>query len=304
MIWICIAERRYNSLIYIVTKAYNAEKTIRRTIESVISQTFGDFTYYVCNNGSLDGTEEIIQEYAEKDKRVVLIRQYPNCLTSYGTVCGSEMKKYIYRIMFNIEERDWYSLLDADDDLKPTFFEDLLLFAKQENLDYVACRSDFIKEPENIICNEHILEKDIVMKTKDDFDKLFPDYFRYMGAGWGKLQKGSIFHKFERSYYGNWLLEKNLSSRSDTAAQFFYLYYSERAGVKAKALHNYHLYPKGTSISNANLEGKIEDNYKMPAIYRDFLTKKVGYVSAENEQFIQEVFERSQRRTYEEMNKS
>ena len=67
------------------------------------------------------------------------------------------------------------------------------------------------------------------------------------------------------------------------------------AGVLAKRLHNYRQYPK--SFNTRNIEAKIEDNYKMPDVYRDFLTAKVGYVSEENEKYIQEVFERSMRRT-------
>ena len=35
----------------------------------------------------------------------------------------------------------------------------------------------------------------------------------------------------------------------------------------------------------------------MPEIYREFLRSKVGYVSEKNENYIQELLERSQRRT-------
>ena len=290
------------NMIYLSTKAYNAEKTIASTIESVLAQNFGDFIYYVCNNGSLDDTERIIQEYSLIDKRVVLIRQQSNiAFYKNRKECNSEMENYYYKLRFNIGTNDWYSSLDADDNLEPDFFKELLYFAQQENLDYVACRSNFIKEPDNIICNEYILDDDIVMKSKKDFGNLFPTYFRFIGANWGKLQKGNLFKKFKREYYYKWLDEKELFCRLDTASQLFYLSYSERAGVRAKALHNYHIYPKGKSLNTQKLQAKLQDNLKMPDIYRDFLTKKVGYVSETNEKFIQEVFERSQRRTYEEM---
>lgn len=289
-------------MIYIKTKAYNAEKTIARTIESVLSQTYGDFTYYVCNNGSLDETGTIIHKYADLDKRIIAIEQFPNCKKYTGTgSCCPEMEKYIYNLKYIIGDNDWYSMLDADDDIAPTFFEELIRFANLEDLDFAACRSNFIKVPDGIEYNEFILEKDLLMKNKDDFDKRFPEYFRFMGAGWGKLQRGSLFHRFDNDFFTKWESKNNLFCRGDTASQFFYLLFSERAGVKAKALHNYHIYPKGKSLNTQNLEGKLKDNLKMPDIYREFLTKKVGYVSEANEKFIQEVFERSQRRTYEEM---
>lgn len=58
-------------MIYVRTCAYNAEKTLRRAMDSVLNQTYGELTYYVLDNGSTDRTGEILREYAEKDSRVV-----------------------------------------------------------------------------------------------------------------------------------------------------------------------------------------------------------------------------------------
>ena len=57
-------------MIYFTTKAYNAEHTLRRAVESILCQTNGDFCYHLCDNGSTDGTGEIIREYAKLDKRI------------------------------------------------------------------------------------------------------------------------------------------------------------------------------------------------------------------------------------------
>jgi hypothetical protein len=79
------------------------------------------------------------------------------------------------------------------------------------------------------------------------------------------------------------------------------LRYSRRAGVLARLLHNYRHYPGNRSHSMQNIDGKMRDNHKMPDVYRAFLKAKVGVVSAENEKYIGEVFERSMRRTRLEM---
>jgi glycosyltransferase involved in cell wall biosynthesis len=47
-------------LISVIIPAYNAEKTIRETIESVLNQTFQDFEIIVINDGSQDATLEIV----------------------------------------------------------------------------------------------------------------------------------------------------------------------------------------------------------------------------------------------------
>ena len=58
--------------------AYNAQATIRRTIESILNQTFENFQYYILDNASADDTEDIIGEYAEKDQRIVPLRGIDN----------------------------------------------------------------------------------------------------------------------------------------------------------------------------------------------------------------------------------
>jgi glycosyltransferase involved in cell wall biosynthesis len=43
------------------TQAYNAEKTLRRAVDSILAQTYTNFVYYIVDNGSTDGTGEMIQ---------------------------------------------------------------------------------------------------------------------------------------------------------------------------------------------------------------------------------------------------
>ena len=191
---------------------------------------------------------------------------------------------------------DWFSVLDADDDYEPDFLTEMLGFAEREGLDFAACRSNHIREPEGRFCNEVTLEQDIVVEG-EDFGSRFPDYFRFMGAKWAKLQRGSLFRRMDQAALERWLAGVRLSHRHDTATELYYLRYSQKAGVRAKLLHNYHLYP--VSHSTQNLNSKRQDNLKMPEIYREFLRCKVGTVSEENEQYIQEVFQRSEQRTTE-----
>lgn len=57
---------------------YNGEHTIRRSLDSVLAQSFGDFELIVSDNASTDATEAICREYAGKDARIVYVRQAAN----------------------------------------------------------------------------------------------------------------------------------------------------------------------------------------------------------------------------------
>ena len=62
----------------IIIPVYNAEKFIGETIESVISQTYTDWEILILNDRSTDRSYEIIQEYAQKDKRIKTIDSEKN----------------------------------------------------------------------------------------------------------------------------------------------------------------------------------------------------------------------------------
>ena len=62
----------------IIIPVYNAEKFIGETIESVISQTYTDWEMLILNDRSTDSSYEIIQKYAQKDKRIKAIDSEKN----------------------------------------------------------------------------------------------------------------------------------------------------------------------------------------------------------------------------------
>ena len=47
----------------VITICYNSEKTIERTIQSVLTQTYTDYEYIIVDGGSKDGTLDIVKKY-------------------------------------------------------------------------------------------------------------------------------------------------------------------------------------------------------------------------------------------------
>jgi teichuronic acid biosynthesis glycosyltransferase TuaG len=56
----------------VVMPAYNAEKTIRQSIDSVLRQTFTDWELIAVNDGSKDSTVSIVEEFSRRDPRIIL----------------------------------------------------------------------------------------------------------------------------------------------------------------------------------------------------------------------------------------
>lgn len=57
-------------LISIIVPVYNAEKQLSTMIESVLSQSYMYWELILVNDGSTDSTNQILNEYIQKDKRI------------------------------------------------------------------------------------------------------------------------------------------------------------------------------------------------------------------------------------------
>lgn len=88
----------------VVMPAYNSEKYIAETIESVIKQTYKNWELIIVNDASKDATEEIVKIYQEKDRRIKLISLTENqgVANARNTAIQNAKGRYI-------------AFLDADD---------------------------------------------------------------------------------------------------------------------------------------------------------------------------------------------
>ncbi|MFG6149944.1 glycosyltransferase family 2 protein [Halobacillus sp. B23F22_1] len=71
-----------NPAISIIVPVYNVEPYLRRCLDSILEQTFTDIEVIVVNDGSTDGSGEICDEFAEKDKRIRVIHKKNGGLSS------------------------------------------------------------------------------------------------------------------------------------------------------------------------------------------------------------------------------
>ncbi len=118
----------------VIMPAYNAVKFVGAAIESVLGQTWRDFEFIIVDDGSTDGTRELIEQYAARDPR---IRSCPN-ERNLGVV------KTLNRAL-SLARADWVARMDADDVSLPTRFERQMAVVKADpSVSLVTCPFDVI----------------------------------------------------------------------------------------------------------------------------------------------------------------
>ncbi len=99
-------------LVSVVMPVYNRADTIRKAIDSILNQTFTDFEFIIVDDGSTDGTTEILDYYAKKDSRVRVLKNEQNRGISYSRNKGNDSAKGKY-----------IAIMDSDDYSVPNRLE-------------------------------------------------------------------------------------------------------------------------------------------------------------------------------------
>jgi glycosyltransferase involved in cell wall biosynthesis len=91
---------------------FNGERFLRPALDSILGQTHGDFTLVASDNASSDATVEILEEYAGRDRRIVLLRSDTNRGAAWN-----------YNRVFAECRSTYFKWAAADDMLAPTCLE-------------------------------------------------------------------------------------------------------------------------------------------------------------------------------------
>ena len=65
-------------LVSVIMGVYNGERFLQEAIESVLEQSYSNIEFLICDDCSSDGTANILKEYAQKDRRIRLIKNEKN----------------------------------------------------------------------------------------------------------------------------------------------------------------------------------------------------------------------------------
>ena len=148
---------------------YNGEEYVAETIESILAQTYADFEFIIVNDGSTDGTKEIIESF--KDRRIKLFNLKKN--QGIGLALNFGLSKVKGRFIAKV---------DADDISLPTRFEEEREYLLQNpEIDLVGSfmeyfpHNDEVKTSQRYKYYKNVIEKELnsVVTWQDMRKKLY-----------------------------------------------------------------------------------------------------------------------------------
>lgn len=219
-------------MLYVFTSAYNSEETLHRCIESVLKQTYTDFSYYILDNGSTDSTKKIIEEYSRYDKRIKPLFNKEN---------KSNVTIEILKLIINNESEDsYFCTLDADDEYDSDFFEKMVTFVLENSLEVATCGTSWIDSETGKVFRQKMLRESLILED-EKFATKFPEYRNFIVTSWCCIYSTNLLKRcnFNWSY--------KAMNFADTAFCMEAFRHAKRAGILAESLHKYYISTKTDS---------------------------------------------------------
>lgn len=152
----------------ILLATYNGEQYLREQLNSILSQSYSNFRLLISDDLSTDSTREILAEYVEKDKRIIIFNQEKNL----GVVKNFEF-------LLKKVENKYYMFSDQDDIWKENKIEKSIQTLEETNSDLVYTDLEVVDENLNVTYESYWKLKGIYNKIKkyNNFESLYLNNF-------------------------------------------------------------------------------------------------------------------------------
>lgn len=206
--------RKDPPLVSVITAAYNCEKTIGETIESVQAQTYQNWEMLIVNDCSTDHTIDVVRSYAEKDSRIKLINLSANSGSAAARNTAIE----------NANGR-FLAILDSDDLWKQDKLAHQVKFMLEHDYGFTFtsyeifhdssdARRTLFKAPKKIVYKQYLRNTIIGNLTVIIDKEKIPEFFIVKGY----LEDVLTWMYFLNKGYTAYGLNKNLASYRVAAA--------------------------------------------------------------------------------------
>lgn len=237
--------------ISVIIPAYNAEKTIEKCIESVISQTYSNIEIIVIDDGSKDNTSSVVKKMAEVDNRIRLI-SIPNGGVSHARNMGIDNAT-----------GDYITFVDSDDTIDKNMYEILVALFSKYDIDIAHCSYNTVF-PDGSSCPVGNNGKEVLLSQDEAVECLISGKLFASGL-WNKLYKRELFDGVR--------LEKDIKFCEDGLMNFYLFRKANSSVYTDKSFYNY--YQCETSATHtANRLKSAQDGYRVSEImYKNSIGK-------------------------------
>jgi glycosyltransferase involved in cell wall biosynthesis len=127
----------------VVIPIYNAEPYLRECLDSVVTQTMSDIEIICVNDGSTDGSGDILREYADRDTRITVIE------SDNGGVSAARNRG------FDATCGEYVIFLDADDYFEPSMLDDVYLRCVQDDAEIGVFKIRYLYTHRDLMVEAH-----------------------------------------------------------------------------------------------------------------------------------------------------
>jgi glycosyltransferase involved in cell wall biosynthesis len=219
----------------IIVPIYNVEKYLRQCLDSIVGQTLADLEIILINDGSKDGSPDIMREYAARDRRVKIIDK-PN--EGYGRTMNRGI---------DAARGEYVGIVESDDWADPDMFEALYSLAARHDADVVKSNHFQFADAGGE------KSKKIRMLPENDIGRVInpkerSDIFYCQPCIWSAIYKRDFLNKRKIRF-----LESPGASYQDTGFNFKVWAMADRVWLTSDAFLHYRQHPS-QSVSST---GKV-----------------------------------------------
>ncbi len=236
----------------VVIAAYNSDKYLRTTLDSVLAQTLREIEIICVDDGSSDSTLDIFAEYAKRDRR---IKVFQHVEQTDGAAAARNMG-------VSQAAGEYLSVLDADDFFEKDMLEKAYERAKATNAD-VLLYDGWVydenimtdKEADFILRKEYLPSKE-VFEPEEHAEQLF---LMTCGAAWNGLfrrsfieEQGINFRSFHHADDLGFVYLAYACANTITVMKDKFIHYRKNAGTSQA--DQVHLWPETCYMALTDLK--------------------------------------------------
>lgn len=125
-------------LISIIIPVFNREKLLKETLDSILAQTYSNWECIVVDDGSTDGTKQMVKAFVEKDSRIRLYHR------PKGKLKGANSCR---NFGFLKSKGDFIQWFDSDDLIRQEHLQEKIIAIKSGDYDYVISKTEDFEHP-------------------------------------------------------------------------------------------------------------------------------------------------------------